>query len=152
MFTSNRHALRHLARLLVAATIAFSVVYALLLAMRSDAPARADTVTGSLIYLPVIYGPEARPAGAYDCVEYEFGQIWSGDLITLYQDGSSEYQYYYGIGLVSGAWTYTSSLREVGFTNFRWQTATFTPPDRMSNRQYLPGPGFEIAIYCTRRG
>jgi hypothetical protein len=151
MSTSNRYALRQWLRVLIAATIAFSAVYALLLATRADATVRADTGANTFSYLPVVFGAQDPVSGSYDCLEYEFGLVWTSDVITLYPDGSSAYQYFYGSSYASGTWRYTASLQEVGFTNFRWMSATFIPPDRMWNEQYLPGPGFEIAIDCTRR-
>lgn len=103
-----------------------------------------------LLYLPSIRGTEG-PAGSYYCYEYEFGMIWSADVITLNSDGTSEYEYCHPyINSPTGTWSYNYSIRQVGFTGFRWVTATFTAPDRLWARRYLPHVDFEIAIQCYR--
>lgn len=101
-------------------------------------------------YLPAIRGTYG-PAGSYYCYEYEFGMIWSADVITLNTDGTSEYAYCHPYtNSPTGTWSYTNSIRQVGFTGFRWMTATFNAPDRLWARRYLPHVGFEIAIQCFR--
>lgn len=150
MLTSNHNAWRYLIRVLLAAAIAFVMVYVLLLATHSDAQVRAGT-NDTIIYLPIVTGGDFL-SGTYDCLEYEFGLIWTSEVITLHPNGFSEYLYAppYS-GYVTGTWTYSASLMEVAFTNFRWMTATFIPPDRLWNSQYLPGPDFDIAISCNQR-
>ncbi len=101
-------------------------------------------------FLPAVHASEA-PAGSYYCYEYEFGMIWSADVITLNTDGTSEYAYCHPyMNSPTGTWSYTYSMRQVGFTGFRWMTATFNAPDRLWARRYLPHVGFEIAIQCFR--
>ena len=103
-------------------------------------------------YLPfALASTPATPAGSYNCYEYEFGLIWTSEVITLNADGSSVYDYAppYG-GTVSGTWSFTPAIHQVQFTSFRWPTATFDAPDRLWARKYLPGPDFEIALECGR--
>lgn len=109
----------------------------------------SQPVTAS--YLPSVLATES-PAGSYYCYEYEFGLIWSADVITLNVDGTSEYSYCHPYGnLPTGTWVYTSSIRQVGFTNFRWVTTTYEAPDRLWAWRYLPYAGFEIGISCFRQ-
>ncbi|MFN2180771.1 MAG: hypothetical protein ACK2UR_21215 [Candidatus Promineifilaceae bacterium] len=104
----------------------------------------------SEVFLPLIYYP-STPAGTYFCLEYEFGLIWTSERITLYEDGSSLYEYEapYG-GTNSGTWTYNPALNEVEFTGFRWQAATYRFPNALYASKYLPQVDFEIAVYCER--
>jgi hypothetical protein len=92
------------------------------------------------------------PVGSYFCYEYEFGLIWTSEVITLNTDGSSIYAYsppYSNV--VTGTWVYTPSIQEVSFTNFHWPTATYEAPDRLWASRYLPHVDFTIAIDCGRR-
>lgn len=104
------------------------------------------------IYLPLII-KSPTPAGSYLCNEYENGLIWTQDVITLNADGTSVYEYYYPpySGIAIGTWVYTPATQEVGFTNFRWLTATYKAPGRLWARRYLPESGYEIALDCRRR-
>jgi hypothetical protein len=102
------------------------------------------------VFLPAIYGP-ASPAGTYTCYEYEFGLVWTTEVITLSVDGSSVYAYsppYTAV--VTGTWVYTPTIQEVGFTNFRWLTATVQLPDRLWASRYVPHAGFEVALSCSK--
>jgi len=103
--------------------------------------------------LPAIFALESQsPVGVYDCLEYEFGLIWTSEIVTLNPDGSSLYEYappY--VQTVTGTWAYVPAIREVQFTNFRWPTATYQLPDRLWAWRYLPGPGFDIALSCGCR-
>lgn len=102
-------------------------------------------------FLPVVYY-QHPPAGSYYCLEYEFGLIWTSETITLNQDGSSIYVYdppYTGV--VTGTWSYTPAIQEVGFTNFRWPTATYKSPDVLYASKYLQHVDFEIALYCQKQ-
>jgi len=103
------------------------------------------------IYPPPI-SRDQSPEGSYWCDEYEYGLIWTAEVITLNADGTSVYEYYppYS-GIVTGTWVYTPATQEVGFTNFRWLTATYQAPGRLWARRYLPEVGFEIALACKRR-
>ena len=112
--------------------------------------AQLAPAAGQAIFLPAIYGPTS-PAGTYNCLEYEFGLVWTTEVITLSVDGSSVYAYnppYAAV--ITGTWTYTPTVQEVGFTNFRWLTATVELPDRLWNRRYLPQAGFEVALSCSK--
>lgn len=103
------------------------------------------------IFLPAIYG-SASPTGTYDCLEFEFGLVWATEIITLSVDGSSVYEYrppYTAV--VTGTWVYTPTTQQVGFTNFRWITATVDLPDRLSASRYVPQAGFEVALSCNKR-
>lgn len=125
------------------------------LASNNQPHADANEQPGRLAYLPAVFSTMSAfksPAGVYDCLEYEFGLIWTSEVITLNPDGSSIYNYappYSGI--VSGTWVYTPTDQLVGFTNFRWLTATYTAPDQLSARRYLPNVDFEIALSCHRQ-
>jgi hypothetical protein len=108
-------------------------------------------------YHPLVLRYYPSPAGSYICDEYEFGLIWLTEVITLNADGSSVY---YGAAddqtrsesmVVTGTWVYTPTASQVGFTNFRWLTATYESPDRLWASDYLEPIGFEIAIECDRR-
>ena len=103
------------------------------------------------VYIPLVFAPPS-PAGSYWCNEYEFGLIWTSEVITLYRDGSSIYVYgppYEGV--VTGTWAYTTERREVRFTGFRWPTATYEVEGVLWARRYLADVGFEVAVVCTRR-
>lgn len=102
------------------------------------------------IYLPLII-KSPSPAGSYWCNEYEYGLIWTQDVITLNADGTSVYEYYYPPYFATGTWVYTPATQEVGFTNFRWLTATYEAPWRLWARRYLPESGYEIALDCGRQ-
>ena len=117
----------------------------------SAAPTGAQAVPGKSLFLPFIAGAPTL-AGVYDCNEYEFGLIWTSEVVTLNPNGSSTYAYappYTQV--VTGTWVYTPTAQVVGFTNFRWITATVTLPDRLSIRRYLPQAGFEIGMSCLKR-
>ena len=105
------------------------------------------------VLLPTIFALDSQsPVGVYDCLEYEFGLIWTSEVVALNPDGSSLYEYgppY--VQTVTGTWAYVPATREVQFTNFRWPTATYRLPDRLWAWRYLPGPGFDIALSCGRR-
>lgn len=103
------------------------------------------------VYLPLIV-KSPPPVGSYFCNEYENGLIWTQDVITLNADGTSIYEYYppYS-GIATGTWVYTPATQEVGFTNFRWLTATYEAPGRLWARRYLPESRYEIALDCGRR-
>jgi hypothetical protein len=104
----------------------------------------------STLHLPFVAG-DASPSGSYYCYEYEFGLIWTSEVITLNTDGSSMYSYYPPYtDFVTGTWAYTPSIPQVEFTNFRWTTATYEAPDRLWASRYLPHVDFEIAIDCGR--
>jgi hypothetical protein len=150
-----RHPLNLLIRLLIVAVIGFVGLSGPSEAARpSQALGAQAPAAGKAIYLPMIYGRQSgpSPAGTYDCYETEFSQIWTTEVITLSVDGSSIYAYnppYQDI--VAGTWVYTPTAQEVGFTNFRWITATVELPNRLSAHKYLSGPGFEIGLSCARR-
>ena len=117
----------------------------------NDARAHLTAEDSSQVFLPVVYYP-STPAGSYHCLEYEFGLIWSSETITLNNDGSSVYAYDGPYSdLVSGTWTFTPSLQEVGFTNFRWPTATYKFPNTLWASEYLQHVDFEIALHCSRQ-
>jgi hypothetical protein len=152
MATQSRGAIHLLVRMLVAAALAFATLCASPETGHSGEriSAQSSPVQDSLTFLPIIFGP-VTPAGTYDCNEYEFGLIWTGEVITLNVDGSSVYAYYPPYSaVVTGTWVYTSAIQQVGFTNFRWITVTFQAPDRLWASQYLPRPGFDVAIDCSR--
>jgi hypothetical protein len=144
--------MNHLARLILAATLAFAALFALLKTTYSGdttgvPPSPPEDV---FIFLPIIYAP-ITPAGTYTCYEYEFGLIWKVEVVTLNADGSSIYDYNPSYtAVVTGTWLYTPAIQEVGFTNFRWPTATFQAPDRLWASRYLTYAGFEIALSCNR--
>ncbi len=120
-----------------------------LLPVRAQSPA----ATGAEAYfLPAIYVSDL-PSGVFVCNEYEAGVIWATEVITLLRNGESAYAYpppYAGV--VTGTWVYTPQTQELGFTEFRWQTATLVLPDRIWARQWLPGPEFEIGLECQLQG
>lgn len=103
------------------------------------------------VYLPLIV-KSPSPVGSYWCNEYEYGVIWTQDVITLNADGTSIYEYYppYS-GIAAGTWVYTPATQEVGFTNFRWLTATYEAPGRLWARRYVSETSFEIALDCRRQ-
>lgn len=107
------------------------------------------------VYLPSVFSTESifrSPAGVYQCLEYEFGLIWTTEVITLNADGSSIYNYAPPYtGMMTGSWVYTPANQLVGFTNFRWLTATYAAPERLRARRYLPQVDFEIALECLRQ-
>lgn len=137
---------------MVCATLVALVV---LVAVPAMNPRRAIYAQSALdgahtLYLPVIMGGQS-PAGRYHCLEYEFGLVWTSEVITLNPDGTSIYAYNPpSTGIVTGTWSYNASTREVGFTNFQWLTATYEMPDRLWATRYLPHAGFEVAIQCDR--
>jgi hypothetical protein len=134
--------------LLLLAAVCLAVLAALPFA--SNAAARDTAAAPSHVFLPVIYYP-STPAGTYFCLEYEFGLIWTSETITLYDDGSSLYEYDapYG-GTVSGTWSYDPARNEISLTGFRWQTVTYIFPNELYASEYLPHVDFEIAVYCQR--
>ena len=126
------------------------LVVTLALVGRGRSTAAAVVEDSSEIFLPVIYYP-STPAGTYFCLEYEFGLIWTSERITLYEDGSSLYEYNLPYSdTVNGTWTYNPALNEVEFTGFRWQTAEYRFPNALYASKYLPQVDFEIAVYCER--
>ncbi len=141
-----------LIRTMVAVTLALTAIFVLLKTTLSSQTysTPAAPAEDTFVFLPIIYR-STSPAGAYSCYEYEFGLIWTTEVITLNANGSSIYAYnppYTAI--VTGTWVYTPASQEVGFTNFRWLTTTFQPPDRLWASKYLTYAGFEIAISCNR--
>ena len=113
--------------------------------------AQSAPAAGQAVFLPIMYGP-GSPAGTYNCYEYEFGLIWTTEVITLSVDGSSIYAYSPpSTAVVTGTWVYTPTAQEIGFTGFRWLTATVELPNRLWASKYLPQPGFEVALSCNRR-
>ncbi len=103
------------------------------------------------VYLPLIL-KSPPPAGSYECNEYEYGLIWTQDVITLNADGTSIYEYYPPYpGIATGTWVYTPATQEIGFTNFRWLTATYEAPGRLWARRYISETSFEIALDCRRQ-
>jgi hypothetical protein len=144
--------MHHLFRACLALAITCAALFALLAITYADETLASPSapVKDVYLYLPFIYST-TTPAGVYYCYEWEFGLIWTGEAITLNVDGSSIYAYdppYAAI--VTGTWVYTPSSEEVGFTNFRWLTATFQPPDYFWASKYLSDVGFEIAMSCSR--
>ncbi len=144
--------MKHLFRASLALALACAALFALLKITTADETLASSStpVDDVYLYLPMIYST-TTPAGAYYCYEWEFGLIWTGEAITLNVDGSSVYAYdppYAGI--VTGTWVYTPVIEEVGFTNFRWLTTTFLPPNYLWASKYLTYAGFEIAISCDR--
>lgn len=144
--------MNHLFRASLALIIACAALFTLLKITYADETRASSSapVQDVYLYLPII-AMEANPAGNYYCHEWEFGLIWTGEAISLSVDGSSVYVYdppYAGIA--TGTWVYTPSSEEVGFTNFRWLTATFLPPNRLWASKYLSYAGFEIAMSCSR--
>ncbi|MBK8989840.1 MAG: hypothetical protein IPM39_27895 [Chloroflexi bacterium] len=84
--------------------------------------------------------------------EIEFGLIWASEIIILHPDGSSLYAYDPpGAGIATGTWAYKSQIQEVSFTNFRWITATFQPPNRIWATQYITHAGFDVGLECGRQ-
>jgi hypothetical protein len=103
------------------------------------------------IYLPLI-SRAPSPEGSYWCNEYEYGLIWTTEVITLNADGTSVYEYHPPYpGIATGTWVYTSATQEVGFTNFRWLTATYQAPGRLWAQRHLPEVEFDIALDCERQ-
>lgn len=114
-------------------------------------PRAQAAATTAGVYLPAVVSG-LSPAGSYDCVEYEFGMIWSSEVITLSVDGSSIYAYsppYTTV--VTGTWVYTPTAQEIGLMNFRWITATVELPDHLRASRFVPSAGFEVALSCNRR-
>jgi hypothetical protein len=145
--------MRRLSRVLLATLLALALLLVSLKAMTiSNAiQAKAASQGGTQLYLPVVFGP-VSPAGSYTCYEYEFGLIWTSEVITLNTDGSSVYAYappY--VSIVTGTWNYTALRHEVTFTNFRWPTATYEVPNHLWASRYLTQAGFEIALSCNRQ-
>jgi hypothetical protein len=139
-------------RSLVAVTLAFGAAVLLLQTIAGHAPGRAfASARDGDIYFPVVFGP-ASPAGTYDCLEYEFGLIWTSEAVTLNRDGSSLYAYTYPyVAVVTGTWSYSRALRQVNFTHFRWPSATFVAPNRLWASRYLTEAGFDVALSCRKR-
>ena len=142
-----------LQNIVTAVTLALLALFMSFRAMNAVGGRRSASVDSgdSYLYLPLVFGLRP-PSGSYFCNEYEFGLIWTSEVITLNPDGSSIYAYnppYAGI--VTGSWVYTPNLQEIGFTNFRWLTATYDPPDSLRARRYLSEAGFEVALMCTRQ-
>lgn len=151
--TNANQALFHrIGYLLLAPTLALLLLFVTLRVVASagkTTPSMAQN--GPSLYVPAVFSA-ASPAGSYLCYEYEFGLIWTSEVITLNIDGSSVYNYappYSGV--VTGTWVYTPTIQQVGFTNFRWLTATYEAPDRLWASRYLPHVDFTIAIDCGRR-
>jgi len=117
----------------------------------SDINYKLNAIENRNVYLPLIFASNISPAGSYYCLEYEFGLIWSSETVILENDGTSLYLYPQNSKPVTGTWSYIQPIHEVSFTNFRWLTATFEIPNRLSNRKYLEQPGFWISISCTRQ-
>ncbi len=140
---------RRVGRVIVACVAALALAVPLL-----AHPGKAEGLAlgGDRLYLPVILGP-FRLAGIYDCVEYEFGLIWTSDVITLHPNGDSTYAYEppHG-GIVTGTWTYTPETRLVGFTEFRWETATVELTlERLWAARQFTAPDYEIRLECQLR-
>jgi hypothetical protein len=113
--------------------------------------ASAAPAAGQTVFLPSIRDP-FTPAGTYDCKEYEYGRIWTTEVITLSLDGASVYAYGPpAAAVVKGTWVYSPEIQEVGFTNFRWLTATVELSDQLLASRYVPQAGFKIALSCTRQ-
>jgi len=149
----NKDIVRRLACILLATLLALGVLLVSFRAMNTsnDVYAQSATQGGNSLYLPMMMGAES-PAGSYYCLEYEFGLIWTSEVITLNTDDSSVYAYSPPYpSIITGTWSYTASIQEVGFTNFRWLTATYEIPDRLWASRYLTQAGFEIAISCNRQ-
>lgn len=103
------------------------------------------------VWLPLM-ADQLPPTGVYDCVESEFGLLWTTSVITL--SGNLSSQYNYGppySGLAAGAWSYTPSIQEVRFTNFRWEVLRFIPPGRLNAMRFIESGNFTVRIDCTRR-
>lgn len=144
---------QRLAYIGLAVTMALACLLAALQMLRSSGPLYAQ---GDVrLYLPSVMGMPGStrpPTGSYTCLEYEFGLVWTSEIITLNADGSSIYDFsppY--LTTMTGTWTYTPSIRQVGLTNFRWPTATYEAPNRLWASEYLPEPDFEVALECQRR-
>jgi hypothetical protein len=140
---------KQLCQVLFAGTLGVVSLLVCLVGMSSARRPDSEGPDGSHLYLPLVACSAPSPAGSYFCNEYEYGLIWSSEVITLYVDGTSVYAYnppYAGV--VTGTWVYTPATREVGFTNFRWLTATFYAPDRLWATRYVTGTGFWIALDC----
>lgn len=145
--------MRRLPYLALAMTMALAALLAALSVLDMGRLLSARAAGEARAYVPfALTSTPATPAGSYNCYEYEFGLIWTTEVITLNPDGSSLYDFSppYGNAL-TGTWAYVAALREVQFTNFSWPTATFDAPDRLWASEYLPGPDFEIALECGRR-
>jgi hypothetical protein len=113
--------------------------------------APSSRAAGDAIFLPLVYGLPS-PAGTYDCLEYEVGLVWTTEVVTLNPDGSSVYVYNPpNTAVVTGTWVYTPTAQEIGFTGFRWLTATVQLPDRLWASRYVPEAGFEVALSCSKR-
>jgi hypothetical protein len=121
-------------------------------ATHSGQPLRiqAAPTANTALFLPIVHGP-ISPAGVYDCVEYEFGLVWTTEVITLTKDGHSTYEYHFPpTSVITGTWVYTPTTQEVGFTNFRWITATVQMDNRLWASRYVPGADFYVALSCTK--
>lgn len=87
-------------------------------------------------------------AGVYDCDEYEYDMIWATDVITLNQDGTSQYLMRGDLSR-AGTWSYDPAARQVTFVNFRWLTATYQLPGRLHVSTVTSG--VDIALDCQKR-
>lgn len=116
------------------------------------APTVPTTIAGASTTLFVSMARVAPDlVGAYNCLEYEFGLVWTSEVVTLRPGGASVYAYappYTSI--VTGTWVYTPTTMTIEFTNFRWLTATVQLPNRLSASKYLPQAGFEVALSCQK--
>jgi hypothetical protein len=131
--------------------VALSVGTVMALGFGGGGSASPSHLAGQTLYPPLVV-LESSPAGSYYCLEYEYGLIWSSEVITLHPDGSSVFAYnppYTRI--VTGTWSYTAAKQEVAFTNFHWLTATYIVPNRLWASRYLTQAGFEIAVSCQRQ-
>lgn len=149
----HQNVVRRFASIVLATFLALGGLVVSARAMNSSRGAYAQPAIqgGNTLYLPVIMGGQS-PAGTYYCLEYEYGLIWTYEVITLHADGTSVYAYNPPYpGIVTGTWGYTASTQEITFTNFRWSTATYEAPDRIWASRYLPQAGFEIALSCNRQ-
>ena len=104
------------------------------------------------VALPLLSAPGAALVGVYDCVETEFGLVWTTSVVTLAADGTSVYDYGPPISsVVSGTWSYAPATGQVSLAGFRWPLVSYTPPRSLSARDFVESAGFEITIGCTRR-
>jgi len=151
--SSNQRKVRRFAGIALAAFLALGtlVFSAQAMSPSRDVYTKSGANGGYVLYLPILMG-DSSPAGNYYCLEYEYGLIWTSEVITLNPDGTSVYVYNPPYpGTVTGTWSYTASTQEVQFTNFRWQTATYVMPYRIWASRYVPQTGFDVAISCSRQ-
>jgi len=110
------------------------------------------SVVAAQVFLPLVVLPPS-PEGIYNCNEYEFGLIWTTDVITLSHDMSSAYEFIYqSAPVITGTWTYTPTTQEVALRNFHWPIVTFHPPDGLSQSSTITNTGkpFEVGIWCGK--